>query len=269
MEELKWFKKCYFILLIVLIGIQKSEFCHNPVASTDLGHHRWKPHSRNAKISGAVWSVEGSPYDSDLCHKPWGRIIRIRYPVAYSKNQVRRNGLIYSQRDLGQSKIQGHTASKLRAGHLNSGALNPSPNLFPHCHAAAAMRQDHESRAFTNPGPQKVSYLPSCLLIVYPKRGLLAKLMFTPTSGVPSDVITWPRMTHACLWVEKKHDILFTPRTLAGRDPLTLGRSEDRSSPFRQSWYPGSHGIHSRWTIIFFFFILPQFKASKYPLKNY
>lgn len=30
------------------------------------------------------------------------------------------------------------------------------------------------------------------------------KLMFTPTSGVPSDVITCPRMTHACLWEEEK-----------------------------------------------------------------
>lgn len=52
------------------------------------------------------------------------------------------------------------------------------------------MWQDPKSRAFPNPGPQKASHLPSCLLIVYPKRGLLTKLMFTPTSGVPSEVIT-------------------------------------------------------------------------------
>ena len=63
------------------------------------------------------------------------------------------------------------------------------------------MLEDHRPQL---PDPQKVSYLPSCLLIVYPKRGLLMKLMFTPTSGVPSDVITCPRMTHACLWEEEK-----------------------------------------------------------------
>lgn len=178
--------------------------------------------------------------------------ICIKYTVAYSMNQVRRNCLIYSQRDVGQSKIQGHTLVSCELGFWIQVQWTQVPTSFCTVMLAAAMRQDHESRAFTIPGPQKVSYLPSCLLIVYPKRGLLTKLMFTPTSGVPSDVITWPRMTHACLWVEKKYDILFMPRTLAGRDPLTLGRSEDRRNPLRQSRYPGSHGIHSRWTIIFF-----------------
>lgn len=37
------------------------------------------------------------------------------------------------------------------------------------------------------------------------------KLMFTPTSGVPSDVITCPRITHACLREEEKeqHEVPF------------------------------------------------------------
>lgn len=74
-------KKLYFLLPTVLAGIRGAEFCHHPVASTDLGSCRWKAHSRNTNISGVVWSEESGPCDSALYYKPLSRITCIRYPM--------------------------------------------------------------------------------------------------------------------------------------------------------------------------------------------
>lgn len=92
MGELEWLKKLYFILVMVLTGVQRSEFCHHPMAFIDLGSYKQKPHSKNAKASGAVWSVESGPRDSVLYHKPWSRRVCIKYPMLSLRTKWEESG---------------------------------------------------------------------------------------------------------------------------------------------------------------------------------
>lgn len=167
---------------------------------------------------------------------------------------MRRNCLIYSQRDLGQSEIQGHTASELQSWVFELRSSEPRSHPL----STLSFQQQLCGKSINaGPSPTRVhKRSPTCHLACWSciqREGYWRNwCSHQPAGSHLMSSLDHEWHMRACR-KRREYYLLFMLRTLAGRDPPTPRRSEDRSRSCRQSWYLGSHGIHSRWTITFFF----------------